>query len=549
MEKIDGIYYMKACDADFPGRLHNIGDLYSLIERIGFLPLFACDIPGFSVEEYVTAECWWTGDEETDPWAWREIACRSDDIAYGKFFDKKSGFIHKDWFAAFANYRRDGYDFDALFEDELASYRAKKIMDSFSLDDEAVGQTLHSPDLKDIAGFSKRPDGGKAEKGFEGAITGLMMQTYLIMSDFKQRKNKRGEDYGWSLAVYETPETKWGYEYVTSCYKEKPEDSFLKISTHLREVLPDADIKEEAIQKVLGIRHSGKDVAPERKTVKKKEAKPKKKKPVKLSYPENLITEVMKKHRANFSYKPLNDDQLRGLDHALDTLYEREKDMLIKRYKEHMTFNAIGKEYDLSPERTRQIVKKALRKLCHPTRRRYFTEGLKAASNWREIAKKRAEEGKPITPDLEIDEILELLGDDAALDIKSLDLSARSYNCLERSGIDNLLELVETVYSYPGAIRRLRNLGQKSAVEIQGRLNAFGIVVPDEYIANPKPEDIRKAHPDEYGLAYLLAADFLDWMAYDEQLWKSLEDIDEDDPGEKRSSDPEDTGADDTAEG
>ena len=63
MEKIDGIYYMKACDADYPGRLHHIDDLYSLIERIGFLPLFACDIPGFSVEEYVTAESWWTGDE------------------------------------------------------------------------------------------------------------------------------------------------------------------------------------------------------------------------------------------------------------------------------------------------------------------------------------------------------------------------------------------------------------------------------------------------------------------------------------------------------
>ena len=137
--------------------------------------------------------------------------------------------------------------------DELTSFRAKRIMDAFSLDDEAVGQTLHSPDLKDIAGFSKRSGGKKSEKGFEGAITGLMMQTYLIMSDFKQRKNKRGEDYGWPLAVYETPETKWGYDFVTSCYKEKPADSFSRIVSHLRETLPDADIADDVAKKILGI--------------------------------------------------------------------------------------------------------------------------------------------------------------------------------------------------------------------------------------------------------------------------------------------------------
>ena len=38
-------------------------------------------------------------------------------MAYGKFFDKKSGFISKKWFSYFANYRRDGYDFDALWDE------------------------------------------------------------------------------------------------------------------------------------------------------------------------------------------------------------------------------------------------------------------------------------------------------------------------------------------------------------------------------------------------------------------------------------------------
>ena len=51
---------------------------------------------------------------------------KKHDILYGKFFAKKAGFISKKWLPVFANYRRDGYDFDALFEDEKAPIKHKK---------------------------------------------------------------------------------------------------------------------------------------------------------------------------------------------------------------------------------------------------------------------------------------------------------------------------------------------------------------------------------------------------------------------------------------
>ena len=56
---------------------------------------------------------------------------KKHDIVYGKFFANKAGFISRKWFPVFANYRRNGYDFDALFEDEKAPYKHKKIMDFF----------------------------------------------------------------------------------------------------------------------------------------------------------------------------------------------------------------------------------------------------------------------------------------------------------------------------------------------------------------------------------------------------------------------------------
>ena len=105
----------------------------------------------------------------------RQIIARRHDIVYGKFFDKKAGFISKKWLPVFANYRRDGYDFDALYDDGKAPNKHKKIMVNF-MEDNADSE-IYSNELKKQAGFGK--DG---EKGFDGAITNLMMQTYLCLS-------------------------------------------------------------------------------------------------------------------------------------------------------------------------------------------------------------------------------------------------------------------------------------------------------------------------------------------------------------------------------
>lgn len=101
-----------------PKCIHNVDEAVEYINRVGFLPLFKNEIPGFSLEERTVAEYWWSDDPVRDSWRWRIAIAKKHDILYGKFFAKKAGFISKKWLLVFANYRRDGYDFDALFEDE-----------------------------------------------------------------------------------------------------------------------------------------------------------------------------------------------------------------------------------------------------------------------------------------------------------------------------------------------------------------------------------------------------------------------------------------------
>ena len=52
---------MRGVPAEDPSCIHNIDELERRVEEIGFLPLFAGDVSGFSVEEHTVPEDWWTG--------------------------------------------------------------------------------------------------------------------------------------------------------------------------------------------------------------------------------------------------------------------------------------------------------------------------------------------------------------------------------------------------------------------------------------------------------------------------------------------------------
>ena len=78
---------------DDPKCIHDVDEAVEYINRVGFLPLFKNEIPGFSLEERTVAEYWWSDDPVRDPWRWRIAIAKRHDVLYGKFFAKKAGFI------------------------------------------------------------------------------------------------------------------------------------------------------------------------------------------------------------------------------------------------------------------------------------------------------------------------------------------------------------------------------------------------------------------------------------------------------------------------
>lgn len=208
-------------------------DVVDLVREIGFLPFFAGEIPGFSVEECCAPELWFS-EEEDGPWEWKGPIVRSLKCVYGKFYSGKAMFISPDWFPDFANYRRRGRDFEELFEEGLISYKDRDIYEEIR-----SGDSIISKDLKRALGYRK---GGN--RGFDSAITRLQAQTFVCISDFVYMIDKHGAPYGWGVAEYSTPEFLFGEDFVTSAYGRDPLESRERIADRLREVLPLADDRQ-----------------------------------------------------------------------------------------------------------------------------------------------------------------------------------------------------------------------------------------------------------------------------------------------------------------
>ena len=210
-------------------KLQSADDIIQLVQEIGFLPFFANDIDGFSIEENCPPKLWFSDDAD-GPWEWKGPIIRSGKCVYGKFFNGKAGYVSLEWFPDFANYRRDGYDFDARYDDGLVSYKDKGVYDTI----EANGALL-SKEIKKLCNYRK---GGN--KGFDTVITRLHMQTYVSIADFVYMQDKFGRTYGWGVAKYSTPEELFGYKTVTSAYKREPQESKLRMFEYLSHLLPDA---------------------------------------------------------------------------------------------------------------------------------------------------------------------------------------------------------------------------------------------------------------------------------------------------------------------
>ena len=206
------------------------------IQEIGFLPLLSSGIRGFSAEEVVSADCRYVvfsdGGWDWPLWKWKGPIVTSGAFVYGKFFDKKAGFVSREWWPDFYNYRRNKYP--APEEGSIEETILHTLQEHGS---------LITRELRAACGF----DGPGMRSKFDGYVTRLQMQCRIVTEDFVYPTDKHGREYGWGWSLLTTPEALYGREACTC--ERKPEESYKLLTAHLRQLLPQATDRQ--IQKIL----------------------------------------------------------------------------------------------------------------------------------------------------------------------------------------------------------------------------------------------------------------------------------------------------------
>lgn len=212
--------------------IRTMKNMTDVVREYGFLPYFCNSLHGFSIEEHVASEVWFT--DEAGVWEWKGPVIQETGCAYGKFFEKKAAFVSRDWFLDLANFRRDGYDFEGFYNDGYAELKDKYLFDLI----EAAGPLL-SKNLKALGNYRK---GGR--KGFDTSINRLQAQCFVVISNFVYQTDRNGNEYGWGIAEYATPEQFMGDDYISQMYKRDPKESYERVLEHICRILPNAKTEE-----------------------------------------------------------------------------------------------------------------------------------------------------------------------------------------------------------------------------------------------------------------------------------------------------------------
>lgn len=181
----------------------------------------------------------------------------------------------------------------------------------------------------------------------------------------------------------------------------------------------------------------------------------------------------------------------------IKTLTEREHGVLSLRYEHCMILDDVGKYFNVTRERIRQIERKAMRKLWNPYRRKNYI-----LLEYSEVEKAETEKHVVIMQNMiledrlkayesleDISEEKEKAPETITLDdisIAELDLSVRSYNCLVRRGYKTIGSLRDVSRE---ELMNIRNLGRKSYLEILDKVSKQPYASLIKFVNEEEPQN------------------------------------------------------------
>lgn len=173
-------------------QLLKYGDFLDRVEELGFmafsdildgLPSLASETPG---------RIWHTGDRETDPWCWKDIAAEEKRLAFGCILGGNKGFVAKRLYPVFYAAYRPRRSMEERRYDGLVSQAAWDVWRLFD-----KYRELDTGEIRRLTGVSKKK-GGRTDT----AIRELQQNFYITVAGSRQKQDRTGQPYGWHINVY-----------------------------------------------------------------------------------------------------------------------------------------------------------------------------------------------------------------------------------------------------------------------------------------------------------------------------------------------------------
>ncbi|MGE5654798.1 MAG: hypothetical protein ACM3ZQ_11155, partial [Bacillota bacterium] len=174
--------------------LRTYDEFVARVNELGFLPFHGRFLPGFPMLQAETLEeQWHTGDNETDPWRWKDRAAEEKQLAFGCILGGNKGFIAKRLYPLFYVACHPSISVEERWgrgELSQTSWQLHKLFTG--------GQDLSTAEIRQALGVTKKQGASQVDT----AVKELQKEFVITVCGNRRKVSLDGREYGWPANTY-----------------------------------------------------------------------------------------------------------------------------------------------------------------------------------------------------------------------------------------------------------------------------------------------------------------------------------------------------------
>jgi hypothetical protein len=174
-------------------KLTRYQDFLDRVDELGFMALSRI-LPGLpSLSEETPRSIWHTGDDDTDPWHWKDRAAEEKGLAYGCILGGHKGFVSARMYPVFYAAYHPAESMPDRWTVGQVNQMTWRLWQLFE-----ERTSLNTSSVRHLSGVT--PKGGASQ--VDAALRELQRDYYITVAGNERKVSLDGRSYGWPAIVY-----------------------------------------------------------------------------------------------------------------------------------------------------------------------------------------------------------------------------------------------------------------------------------------------------------------------------------------------------------